>query len=90
MEVCVRIASEPQIIIEKNKKSMPKRKHVKKNKIVPCTDANQHVRERAALQQKKINYAINRMAKIEAQRRLLMEQAQAMRSKTVDGLKKEE
>lgn len=27
---------------------MPKRKHVKKNIITPCTDANQHIRERNA------------------------------------------
>ena len=68
---------------------MPKRKHVKKNKIVPCTDANQHVREREALEQRKINYAIKKMARIEAQRRLLMEQVDALKSRTVDGLKKD-
>lgn len=66
---------------------MPKRKHVKKNKVVPCTDANQHVRERAALQQKKINYALRKMAQIEAKRRLMMEQADAMKSSDIDGLK---
>lgn len=68
---------------------MPKRKHVKKNKVTPCTDTNQHNRERAAMERKKINYAINRMAKIEAQRRLLMEQVDALKSRTVDGLKKD-
>lgn len=66
---------------------MPKRKHVKKNKVVPCTDANQHVRERAALQQKKINYALRKMAQIEAKRRLMMGQADAMKSSDIDGLK---
>ena len=30
-------------------KIMPKRKHVKKNKVVPCADANTHARERIDL-----------------------------------------
>jgi hypothetical protein len=32
---------------------MPKRKHVKKNKVVPCPDANTHARERIANQNHK-------------------------------------
>ena len=32
---------------------MPKRKHVKKNKVVPCADANTHARERIAMQNHK-------------------------------------
>lgn len=66
---------------------MPKRKHVKKNKIVPCTDANQHARERAALQQKKINYALKKMAQLEAKRQMMMENLKAMKSSDIDGLK---
>ncbi len=36
---------------------MTHRKHVKKNKLTPCTDANQRVREHKEFLQKKQEYA---------------------------------
>lgn len=36
---------------------MTHRKHVKKNKPVPCTDANQKVREHKEFVEKKLSYA---------------------------------
>jgi len=49
---------------------MPKRKHVKKNAVVPCTDANQRVRESIA-EKKRVAEA---MAK---KYEMMMEQYQA-------------
>jgi hypothetical protein len=45
---------------------MPKRKHVKKNKLVPCTDTNQHRREHNEMIKKKNDYIIRKMAEIKA------------------------
>jgi hypothetical protein len=42
-------------ILKKNK-NMTARKHVKKNKIAPCTDANQRVRESILKKKKQIAY----------------------------------
>lgn len=50
---------------------MTARKHVKKNKIAPCTDANQHVRESILKKQKQIAYEqrkeAERMQKLQAE-----------------------
>lgn len=59
---------------------MPSRKHVKKNRVVPCTDANQHERERIA-EKKRVAEAMTRRYEMlkeqyeaEMKRRELMKQ----------------
>lgn len=55
---------------------MPKRKHVKKNKVVPCADANTRAKERIALQNHKkevIRKKIEKMMQEERARRMAMD-----------------
>jgi len=52
---------------------MPKRKHVKKNKVVPCPDANTHARERIAMQNHKKEVIRKKIEKMMQERRRAME-----------------
>lgn len=45
---------------------MAKKKHNKKNKPVPCSDANQHVKEHNANVRKQNNYLIKKIAEYRA------------------------
>lgn len=62
---------------------MPKRKHVKKNKVAPCVDANSHANERIALRKHKQEVL---RKKIED----LMKQRRAQLEKEANGAKKAE
>lgn len=52
---------------------MPKRKHVKKNKVVPCPDANTHARERIAMQNHKKEVIRKKIEQMMQERRKAME-----------------
>lgn len=45
---------------------MAKKKHNKKNKPVPCSDANQHVKQHAANVKKQNDYIIRKIAEYRA------------------------
>lgn len=47
---------------------MSKKKHNKKNKPVPCSDANQHVKEHNANVRKQNDYLIKKLAEYRAKR----------------------
>ena len=47
---------------------MAKKKHNKKNKPVPCSDANQHVKEHTANVKKQNDYLIKKLAEYRAKR----------------------
>lgn len=47
---------------------MAKKKHNKKNKPVPCSDANQHVKEHTANIKKQNDYLIKKLAEYRAKR----------------------
>ena len=47
---------------------MAKKKHNKKNKPVPCSDANQHVKEHTANLNKQKEYLIKKLAEYRAKR----------------------
>lgn len=73
---------------------MPKRKHVKKVRIAPRTDANQGVREHNERVRKQNEYIIKKIAEYkarqqaEAERRRLEQQSTA--SSTIDGMQPSE
>jgi hypothetical protein len=46
---------------------MPKRKHVKKNVAAPCTDANQHQRERIVEQQRQADIRAKKLEELRRQ-----------------------
>ena len=52
---------------------MPKKKHVKKNKVVPCADANSHARERIAKQNHKKEVIRKKIEQMMQERRRAME-----------------
>ena len=54
---------------------MTKRKHVKKNKVVPCPDANTHARERIAMQNHKKEVIRKKIEKMMQERKQAMEKA---------------
>lgn len=54
---------------------MTKRKHVKKNKVVPCADANTHARERIAMQNHKKEVIRKKIEKMMQERKQAMEKA---------------
>lgn len=62
---------------------MPKRKHVKKNKVAPCPDANSRVRERIANQKRKAEFIQRRIEEFMKKRKEQME-------KEANGAKKSE
>lgn len=67
---------------------MPKRKHVKKNKVVPCTSANQHMVEHNQMIKKKNDYIIKKMAELRAKQMMAQQQASNdTSSETIDGMK---
>ena len=72
---------------------MSKRKHVKKNKPVIWSDANQGVKERAARIKKQNQYIIKKLAEYRAKQELENQKRQAelqgSTSMTVDGLQKD-
>lgn len=47
---------------------MAKKKHKKKNRPVPCSDANQHVKEHNANVRKQNDYLIKKLAEYRAKR----------------------
>lgn len=76
----MRAGSSPAWTTE-NIKTMPKRKHVKKHKVIPCTDANQHIVERNERIRRQENYAIKKAAEMEAKRIALMQQMQEAKAR---------
>lgn len=72
---------------------MPKRKHLKKNKPVIWSDANQGVKEHAARVRKQNDYIIRKLAEYRAKQELENQKRQAelqgSTSMTVDGLQKD-
>ena len=72
---------------------MSKRKHVKKNKPVIWSDANQGVKERAERIKKQNQYIIKKLAEYRAKQELETQRRQAelqgSTSMTVDGLQKD-
>ena len=67
---------------------MPKRKHVKKVRVAPRTDANQGVREHIERVRKQNDYIVRKLAEYRAKQELAMqEQQKALQgTSTVDGL----
>lgn len=67
---------------------MPKRKHVKKVRVAPRTDANQGVREHIERVRKQNDYVVRKLAEYRAKQELAMQQhQQALQgTSTVDGL----
>ena len=73
---------------------MSKRKHVKKIKVAPMADTNQHVREHNERVRKRNEYIAKKLAEFEAKRMIEMQKLQAARqastSMTIDGMKKDD
>lgn len=66
---------------------MPKRKHVKKVRMAPRTDANQGVREHIERVRKQNDYIIRKIAEYKAKQELEMQRRQAEAgTSTIDGL----
>lgn len=66
---------------------MPKRKHVKKVRMAPRTDANQGVREHIERVRKQNDYIIRKIAEYKAKQELEAQRRQLDTStSTVDGL----
>ena len=69
---------------------MPKRKHVKKVRVAPRTDANQGVREHIERVRKQNDYIIRKIAEYKAKQELEMQRRQQElvpeTPSTVDGL----
>ena len=57
---------------------MPARKKVKKNRPVPCTDANQKVRERLAEKKRQRDAIIKKVAEMRAKEMLARQQRKAV------------
>ncbi len=69
---------------------MPKRKHVKKVRVAPRTDANQGVREHIERVRKQNDYIVRKIAEYRAKQELEMQRRQQElapeASSTIDGL----
>ena len=69
---------------------MPQRKHVKKVRVAPRTDANQNVREHIERVKKQNEYVIRKLAEYKAKQEAEAERqrilAQGTASSTVDGM----
>jgi phage shock protein A len=66
---------------------MPKRKHVKKVRMAPRTDANQNVREHIERVRKRDEYIAKKIAEYRAKQLLAQREAATNSTSTVDGLK---
>lgn len=69
---------------------MPKRKHVKKVRVAPRTDANQGVREHIERVRKQNDYIVRKLAEYRAKQEMEMQRRQAelgdTSTSTIDGL----